>query len=279
MEKEKYEVFNTPKYVYLSYDSIEKLSLRKSGAVYLSEFLGTMGITNIYSTVSGKIIGTKKVNVNNSLTDALVIENDYKNKYFKIKTGKENYDFYKRKDANTLFNLFNIDGKFNGKKYLMIDLTVKNNYRENKYIVDKYNYEILETIEAMLKIFNIKNAYVAVNDSYVENLLSEYSGIYPNIKFVSNIITNEYSVLYSGYDILRIYNALKFNRAYSYKYVTIINKKNAIVVKTNLGVEINEILLHLNMTFNKINVITYDNEKIENYNGILSSTIKTIVIE
>lgn len=279
MEKEKYKVFNVPRYVYIPYESVEKLTLRKSGAVYLNEYLGPIGANNIYSTVSGRIIGTKKMAFNKSIANTLVIENDFKDKYFKIKTGKLNYDFYKRKDANELFNLFNIDGKFNGKKYLMVDLTVKNGYIENKYIIKKYNYELLETIDAILKIFSIGVAYVAINNQSITDLLEEYSGIYPNIKFVSKVITNEYSVFYTGYDIIKIYNALKFNRFYSEKYVTITSKNDTFVIKTKVGIEIKELLLNLNVSFNNINVIYYNNERINNYDGILSSSIKTIIIE
>ena len=280
MEREKFEVFNTPTYVYVPYDSVEKLTLRKTGAVYMNEYIGVMGANKkIYSPVSGRIMGTKKVNANGSLVNTLVIENDYKDKYLKIKVGKENFDNYKRKDANEIFDTFNIDGKFNGKKFLMIDLTTKNHNLENKYFVNKYNYEILETIDAILKIFSIERAYIACNNSTIEEMLGEYSGIYPNIKFVSSVITNEYSVLYNGYDILKIYNALKFNRFYSVKYLNIVNGKNIFVVKSRLGVGIKEILLFLNINATSIEVLTYTNEKISNYDGILTSNIKSITVK
>ena len=279
MEREKFEVFNTPAYVYVPYDSVDKLTLRKTGTVYMNEYIGYMGASKrVYSPVSGRIIGTKKINADGSLVNALVIENDYKDKYLKIKAGKENFDYFKRKDANEVFDVFNIDGKYNGKKFLMVDLSIKHNNLENKYLVNKYNYEILETIDAILKIFSIDIAYIAVNNSTIEELLSEYSGIYPNIKFVSNVITNEYSVLYNGYDILKIYNALKFNRFYSTKYVTIVNKRNVCVMKTRLGVDVKELLLCLNMNANNIEVITYSNNKVSNYDGILTPNIKTIVV-
>lgn len=280
MEREKFEVFNTPTYVYVPYDSVDKLTLRKTGAVYMNEYIGVMGANKkIYSPVSGRIMGTKKVNIDGSLVNALVIENDYKDKYLKIKVGKEIYDDYKRKDANAIFDLFNIDGKFNGKKFLMVDLTIKNNYLENKYFVNKYNYEILETIDSILKIFSIDTAYIAVNNSTMEELLGEYSGIYPNIKFVNSPITNEYSVLYTGYDILKIYNALKFNRFYSTKYLTIVNGKNVYIVKARLGVDIKEILMFLNINANSIEALTYTNVKINNYDGMLSSNIKMITVK
>jgi len=278
MEKERYGVFNTPSYVYLTYDSIDKLTLRKSGAVYALEHLGLMSNNyNIYSPVSGKIIGTKKVRKCNNVVNTLVVENDYKDKCHKIKTGKYLYDYYKRKEANELFDTFNIGGKFNGKKFIMIDLTIKNSNLENKYIVNKYNYEILETIDAIQKIFSIDTAYIAVNNSIIQNLLEEYSGIYPNIKFVSKVITNEYSVFYNGYDILRIYNVLKFNRYCNIKYITVVSKKGVFVVKTKPNILVNELMMFLNLE-GSITAITYSNEKIDNYDGIISIDIKTIVI-
>ena len=187
------------------------------------------------------------------------------------------YDYYKRKEANELFDAFNISGKYNGKKFLMIDLTIKNNYLENKYIVKKYNYEILETIDTIQKIFSIDTAYIAVNNQIIQNLLEEYSGIYPNIKFVSRVINNEYSVSYNGYDIIKIYNVLKFNRYYNTKYFTVVSKKETIVVKTKPNILVSELLMFLNLEGN-INIITYSNEKMNNYDGILSESIKTIVV-
>ena len=278
MEKERFEVFNTPSYIYLMYDSIDKLTLRKSGTVYNLENLGLMSNNyNIYSPVSGKIIGTKKVKNLNNEVNTLVVENDYKDKCSKIKTGKYVYDYYKRKEANELFDTFNISGKYNGKKFLVIDLTIKNNYLENKYIVKKYNYEILETIDTIQKIFSIDTAYIAVNNQIIQNLLEEYSGIYPNIKFVSRVINNEYSVSYNGYDIIKIYNVLKFNRYYNTKYFTVVSKKETIVVKTKPNILVSELLMFLNLEGN-INIITYSNEKMNNYDGILSESIKTIVV-
>ena len=278
MEKERYEVFNTPSYVYLMYDSIDKLTLRKSGAVYALEQLGLMSNNyNIYSPVSGKIIGTKKVKSLNNEVNTLVVENDYKDKCSKIKTGKEIYDYYKRKEANELFSTFNIEGKFNGKKYIMVDLTIKSNNLENKYIVSKYNYEILETIDAIQKIFSIDTAYIAVNNGIIQSLLEEYSGIYPNIKIVSKVISNEYTVLYNGYDIIKIYNALKFNRYYNIKYVTVVTQKGTIVVKTKVNILVSELMMFLNLENSNTSVITYSNEKINNYDGILSKDIKVII--
>ena len=278
MEKERFEVFNTPSYIYLMYDSIDKLTLRKSETVYNLENLGLMSSNyNIYSPVSGKIIGTKKVKNLNNEVNTLVVENDYKDKCSKIKTGKYVYDYYKRKEANELFDTFNISGKYNGKKFLMIDLTIKNNYLENKYIVKKYNYEILETIDTIQKIFSIDTAYIAVNNGIIQSLLEEYSGIYPNIKFVSRVINNEYSVSYNGYDIIKIYNVLKFNRYYNTKYFTVVSKKETIVVKTKPNILVSELLMFLNLEGN-INIITYSNEKMNNYDGILSESIKTIVV-
>ena len=43
--------------------------------------------------------------MNDKVSNALVIENDYKNKYFKMSLGKEKYDSYKRKDANQMNRL------------------------------------------------------------------------------------------------------------------------------------------------------------------------------
>lgn len=279
MNNEKCVAFNTPSYIYIPYDNVEKLTLRKNNVVYYGELLGKMNSeTNIYSSVSGIIKGTSKVQVYNRIVDTLVIENDYKDKPFKLKVGKEKFDIYKRKESNELLNTFNIIGKYNGKKNLMIDLLVDSNHLENKYISYEYHYELLETIDALLTIYNLNKAYIAINDGISEEVIKRYSGIYPNIKFVNRVKNNESSVNYTGYEILKIYNALKFNKNLCEKLITILNGKKATIVKTKINVLVNELLESLNIKNGSVNIITYDNEKISNYKGIITENIKTIVI-
>lgn len=279
MEQKNYLTFYTPSNIYIPYDSIEKLNLRKSNIVYYGEILGKLNTeVNIFSTASGLIRGTSKVESDNKMINALVIENDYKDKPFKIVGGKERFDIYKRKEANEILDNFNIPGKYNGKKYLMIDLLIKNNHLENRILSLEYHYELLETIDALMTIYSLDKAYIAINDNISEEVFNRYFGIYPNIKFINRVKKNDLCVNYTGYEVLRIYNALKFNKFLSEKFVTIFNNKEIRVIKTKNYILVSEILNNLNIKSENVSVITYNDEKISNYKGIINENIKSIII-
>lgn len=278
--KNNYVSFYMPSNVYIPFDSIEKLTLRKNGAVYCGEMLGCINENLfIYSTVSGIIRGTQNINVENKLTKVLVIENDYKDKRLKLNGGKERLDLYKRKEANELLDSFNMGGKYNGKKYLSVNLLTNNNDLENKFMLMEKVYEVLETIDALLSIYNLEKAYVVVNSKDCEEYLELYSGIYPNIKFTNKLNQDDKTVVYSGFEILSIYYILKFSKKLCEKFVTIVkNKKEVLVVKTKLNCTVKELLDNLNISFNSISVTFNDNLVINNYDGIITDKIKTINI-
>ncbi len=275
-----YISFYTPNYVYIPFDTLEKLNLRKNKTVYCGEELGTLNDGNIiYSSISGIIKGAGKVNVENKTMDALVIENDYKDKRFKLNGGKERIDIYKRKEANELLESFNLSGKFNGKKYLVVDLSVTNNNMENIFILSEKNYEILETIDALITIYSLDMAYIVVNNNKCQEYLEMYSGIYPNIKFTGKALTSDKIVNYSGNDILNLYYLLKYNKKVCEKFITVVyGKKQIKIVKTKTNIMIKELIEYLNINYTNITVITYDNQKISNYDGLITDNIKSIII-
>lgn len=279
MDKEKYISFYTPNYVYTTYDNVSKLKLRKNNSVYCGELLGQMnnGI-NIYSTISGVIKGNTKLASEDKIVDLLVIENDYKDKCFKIIGGKEKFNYYKRKEANKILKNFNINKSFKGKKYLMVDLLTTKNHLENKYISLDKHFELLETIGSLLTIYNLNISYIAVNDNETKDMLKKYSGMYPNIKFVSRVIKNDSTFYYNGYEIMKIYNALKFNKLLTEKFYTIVNLKEIYIVKSKINIKIDELINFLNINFNHLTILNYKNEKINKYEGLLTENIKTIII-
>lgn len=276
--KNNYVSFYMPSNVYIPFDTLEKLTLRKSGAVYCGEQLGCINENvSIYSTVSGIIKGTQKVNVENKVMNVLVIENDFKDKRLKLIGGKERLDLYKRKEANELLDSFNMGGKYNGKKYLSINLLTNTNDLENKFILMEKVYEVLETIDALLSIYSLDKAYIAVNSKACEEYLELYSGMYPNITFVNRIHQDDKTVVYNGFEILSIYYVLKFSKKLCEKFITVVkNKKEIIVVKSKLNCTIKELLESLSISYTSANVILYDNLVINNYDGIITDKIKTI---
>lgn len=278
--KNNYISFYMPSNVYIPFDSVEKLTLRKNRVVYCGEKLGCMNDSSlIYSTVSGIIKGTLKVNIENKVVDTLVIENDYKDKRLKLNGGKERIDLYKRKEANEILDLFNLSGKYNGKKHLSVNLLINDHDLESKFILMEKVYEILETVDAILNIYSLEKAYIAVNNKECEEYLELYCGIYPNIKFTTRFHQDDKTVSYNSFELLSIYYALKFSKKLCEKFVTIVkNKKEVIVVKIKLNINVKELLENLNIQSNSVSVITMDNITINNYDGIITDKIKTIII-
>ncbi len=278
--KNDYVSFYTPTNVYIPFENSDKLNLRKNKIVYCGEKLGCMNDGfHIYSSVSGIVKGASKINILNNMCDSLVIENDYKDKRFKLNGGKERIDLYKRKETNELLELYNLSRKFNGKKYLVVDLLVSKNDLENKYILREKVYEILETIDALITIFSLETAFIAVNNKECQEYLEMYCGIYPNISFSSKVMRNDKIVNYNGNDILNLYYVLKYNKKLCEKFITVVSDKKQIkVVKIKLNIMIKELMDFLSLKYNKITIITHDNLKITNYNGIITDKIKTIIV-
>lgn len=275
MDKE----FYTPQYVYILYDNVSKLKLRKNNVVYYKELMGSLNNGfNIYSPVSGIIKGTTQMQVENDISSFLVIENNYKDKPFKVTGGKEKTDLYKRKEAKEILESFNLPRKYNAKKHLIVDLSIKNNHLENQKIINEKGFEILETIDALLTIFSLEGASVLVNDNISKSFLERYIGMYPNIKFVSKITKSDNVLIYNGYELSKVYYALKYNKTVCEKYITIVSKTEVITVKTKINILISELLNYLNVHYGEISIINYNNDKITNYNGILTENIKTIIV-
>ena len=87
MEKQvqEYITYLTPEYIYIPYDNEMLLTLNKNKLVYHNMSLGTNNDgSEIFSPVSGKIIGIKEMEFNNKKSNTLVIMNDYKDKREKL---------------------------------------------------------------------------------------------------------------------------------------------------------------------------------------------------
>lgn len=237
------------------------------------------------SSVSGTIVGIEKKYLSNGkLVDCFVIENDFKEKY-RNKLGKKkditNYSkesfIYMLQNGGITgmggsdyptFMKYNTENKIN---YLIVN-GVECDILSSADGATMYNYpqEILEGIDAIMEIMNIKKAYIAVNEnnSQVIKKLLKYINTYPNIKiwgvidaypsgwenylvkeitgltFKDNptevgVITDNVSTIYSIYDLL------KNGKPLTEKIVTIsgpgIKKPNN--YKLKIGTNFNELML------------------------------------
>ena len=237
------------------------------------------------SSVSGTIVGIeKKYIANGKLVDCLVIENDFKEKY-RNKLGKKNdITKYSKESFIYMLQTNGITGmsgsdyptflKYDTKEdinYLIINGLECDIYSSaDNAIMYNHPEEILETIDAIIEIMNIKKAYLAINENNqtIIKTFLKYINTYPNIKiypildgypngwerFLVNeilgltydkkpnevgVITDNVSTIYS------IYEVLKYNRPQTEKIVTISGPgiKKTANYKVKIGTNFSEIIL------------------------------------
>ena len=75
---QKYISYLSPEFIYVPFDKMEQLRIKRSKLVLNNFYLGQNSEgKNLYSPVSGKIIGTKEMIFNNKKSNTLVIENNF----------------------------------------------------------------------------------------------------------------------------------------------------------------------------------------------------------
>ena len=237
------------------------------------------------SSVSGTIVGIeKKYIANGKLVDCLVIENDFKEKY-RNKLGKKNdITKYSKESFIYMLQTNGITGmsgsdyptflKYDTKEdinYLIINGLECDIYSSaDNAIMYNHPEEILETIDAIMEIMNLKKAYLAINENnqIIIKTFFKFINTYPNIKIYPildgypngwerfliqeilgltydkktsevGVITDNVSTIYS------IYEVLKYNRPQTEKIVTISGPgiKKPANYKVKIGTNFSEIIL------------------------------------
>lgn len=255
--------------------------------VCIDDTIGINILTDLVlkSSVSGTIVGIeKKYIANGKLVDCLVIENDFKEKY-RNKLGKKNdITKYSKESFIYMLQTNGITGmsgsdyptflKYDTKEdinYLIINGSECDIYSSaDNAIMYNHPEEILETIDAIMEIMNIKKAYLAINENnqIIIKTFLKFINTYPNIKIYPildgypngwerfliqeilgltydkktsevGVITDNVSTIYS------IYEVLKYNRPQTEKIVTISGPgiKKPANYKVKIGTNFSEIIL------------------------------------
>lgn len=213
------------------------------------------------SSVSGTVVGlTKKYISDASLVNCLVIENDFKEKYYDKIGKKKDITKYSKDEFIYLLKKCGITGmsgndfptylKYDTKKelnYLIINGAECDAYTSaDSAIMYNFPEEILECIDAIMEIMHISKAYIAINESntLVIDKLLRYINTYPNIKIyslldaypngyerylVKEIFSQEYHnnpeevgiITENVSTIYAIYEALKYHKPLSERIITI----------------------------------------------------------
>ncbi|MBQ7140544.1 MAG: RnfABCDGE type electron transport complex subunit C [Bacilli bacterium] len=174
----------------------------------------------IHSSVSGTVKGIEKHSyIDNTLIDTIVIENDFLEKEKKIGSVKK-INNYSIEEVLELLKNAGVVG-MSGTNYptyykygteLKINTLIVNAVEAESYITSDFTIlnsktsEILETIDALLEIFNINECIIAVKDfnkKAVDDLI-QYIGSYTKIKIRS--VPDSYTMGWDKYLVKYLLN-------------------------------------------------------------------------
>ena len=289
----KLSFFNKPKYVYIPMisgrDTNITMVVKKGDYVYRGSIVGKRRGNfkiPIYSSVSGIVVDiVEKPCITGEKVKCVMIENDFKESVEESYTIKQDINDYTKDEFIKVLNncgLIGLGGagfptyaKYDTEKE--IKTLIVNGVECEPYIttdivlLKERPEEILEAIDAIMNINNIREAYLAISkDSKLTNKVENFLGTYPRIKLVlvpnrypmgwernlikyvkktiydrlpieKGIVVNNVSTIYS------VYSALKYNKPLFERVVTftgeVLKKPQNVCVK--VGTQVKDVIEHI----------------------------------
>ena len=281
--------YQDPQEIYIPI--LNKSTFKMYDYIYKNTYLGDSIVS-----ISGKIVGSKKVFYQNNYVPALKIKNDFKeNTTTKKRRRKINN---KEELINTLekYHLNNIIEKLNKDADSLIISSIDEeiySLKEFMRLATNYN-EILETINELLRILNISSSLIAIkntNSKSIQNVKS-IIGTYPFIKI--KLVPDNYLISYPKFlceylnfsedktiiltsnDIYDIYNVLYKAKNISETLVTLSGDvlEKSLIINTRIGVSLEE------LTKKYLNILSSDYDIYLNgyLKGIKVNDLKDIII-
>ncbi len=280
---QEYITYLSPNFIYIPFDNLELLRIKKSKHVYHNMSLGANSNgKQIFSPVSGNVIGIKEMIYNDGKKQSLVVENDFIDKKEKLNPLKK-VSKLKKTEIIDLLNKYGIESNINSKTTLVVNSLYDKKYDLKDMVINYESYEeILEAIDEFMSAFNIKNCYICIdkNDLYSISAYEKYINAFLNICLVhsNKRFKNDKCVFYSIEDILAIHKAICLDYMYDNTIITI-NNGEPTIVKVKLYTSLYEILKALKIAFtNKI--IYVNNKQIDNiYDFVIDSSVRSIIIK
>lgn len=283
----------SPDYVYFNMNDIKEIYVKDKENVLKGQKLFKNGDKNIYSSVSGRVVGIKKITEDNNY---LVIENDYKEKSIKKSVKKANNcktkdDFYK------ILKEHNLNISFLNKDYLLLNVIDNEPYIVNNTMYFNKNLNsIIEFLDFLKELFNYRKVFILIKntETVILNKLNELLGTYPDFKLVlvPNLYLIERQEFYNEYletsldnifeldlkTFNEIEEVIEKNKILTEKYITITGDlvKNPLVINAKKGT------LVKNIIDENIELLK-DNNEIQYYkNGLMKGyvcDINTLIID
>ena len=280
---QEYITYLSPEFIYVPFDNIELLHIKKSKLVYNNTFLGTTNDgSKIFSPVSGKVIGAKEMVYKRGKCKSLVIENDFIDKKEKLNPTR-NLSKTKKSDIVESLKKYGLDNKINSKTTLVVNSLYDKNYDLKDMVINYECYEeILEAIDEFMSAFGMKNCYICVdrNDLYSIEAYNKYINAFLNICMVhsNKKFKDSTCVFYSVEEILAIHKAISLDYMYDNTILTINNGKPTIV-KVKLYTSLVELLEALKIPY-KAKKIYIDNNIIDNPSDfIIDSSVRSVIVK
>lgn len=279
---QEYITYLSPEFIYVPFEDLKLLKIKSSKKVYFNTSLGTLQSgKQIFSPVSGRIIGVKEMDYKSFKSNSLVIENDFMDKKEKL-TPLRNVSKLKKSEILESLNKYGLYYNINSKTTLIVNSIYDKKYDLKDMVINYESYEeILEAIDEFMSVFNIKNCYICVdkNDLYSRSAYEKYINAFLNICMVSSIkkFKNKNCVVYGIEDILAIHKAICLNCMYDNTIITI-NDKNTTIVKVKLYTSLYELLRALKISYSNKNVYV-DNVLVENVKDfVIDSRVRSVII-
>ncbi len=280
---QEYITYLSPEFIYVPFDNIELLHIKKSKLVYNNTFLGTTNDgSKIFSPVSGKIIGVKDMIYNNKNSKALVIENDFIDRREKLNPTR-NMSKLKRSEIVESLEKYGLNKKINSKTTLVVNsLYDKNNDLKDMVINYESYEEILEAIDEFMDIFNMKTCYICVDrdDLISISAYEKYINAFLNICLVhsNRKFKDSTCVFYSVEEILAIYKAIHLDYMYDNTIITI-NNGSPTIVKVKLYTPLCELLRALKMNIRDSEIFVNGKKQENILNFVIDSTVRSVTIK
>ena len=282
-EIQEYITYLSPEFIYVPFDSIDKLQLSKNKLVNHNTLLGERDNgKKIFSPVSGKVIGAKEMVYKRGKCKSLVIENDFIDKKEKLNPTR-NLSKTKKSDIVESLKKYGLDNKINSKTTLVVNSLYDKNYDLKDMVINYECYEeILEAIDEFMSAFGMKNCYICVdrNDLYSIEAYNKYINAFLNICMVhsNKKFKDSTCVFYSVEEILAIHKAISLDYMYDNTILTINNGKPTIV-KVKLYTSLVELLEALKIPY-KAKKIYIDNNIIDNPSDfIIDSSVRSVIVK
>lgn len=258
-----------PDYIYVPLNSNVKIQIKNHQNVFKGSIILNKDEDYYYSSVSGTVIGATKVkNYLNKELNAIVIENNFMEKYEKRVGAKRNLNNYTKEEIKNLISKYNASKRKIQGKTLIVNGIDMDPFEENySYIIKKYADKLLECIDALCETLKIKKCFLAIKNNDAENvkMLINNIGTYPNIKLklmpdfypigkkeiliekLTNEKIRELGVVYFNIEeILAIYEVLKRKQPLCEKLVTISGDlvEKPVIVNSKIGVLIKDLIMN-----------------------------------